>query len=159
VRVRLTVRRFRCGTPACERRTFAEQVPGVTEPHRQAVRRLETLLGAFGAALGGQAGARLAGQAGMPVSGDTLLRLLVRDEPLPVRAPRVLGVDDWAWRRGQRYGTILVDLEARRPVDLLPDRTSVGLARWLRAHPGAEVVARDRSPEYARGRHCQVEHV
>jgi len=87
----------------------------------------------------------------MPVSGDTLLRLLARDAPLPVRAPRVLGVDDRAWRRGQRYGTILVDLEARRPVDPLPDRTSVGLARRLRAHPGAEVVARDRSPEYARG--------
>jgi transposase len=106
------------------------------------VLRLETL--------GGQAGARLAGQAGMPVSGATLLRLLARDEP-PRRAPRVLGVDDWAWRRGQRFGTILVDLEARRPVDLLPDRTSAGLAQWLREHPGIEVVARDRSTEYARG--------
>ena len=151
VRVRLTVRRFRCGTPVCERHTFAEQVPGVTRPHRQAMQRLETLLAAFAAALGGQAGARLAGQAGMPASGDTLLRLLARDEPIPKRAPRVLGVDDWAWRRGHRFGTILVDLEARRPVDLLPDRTSAGLAQWLREHPGAEVVARDRSLEYARG--------
>ena len=151
VRVRLTVRRFRCVAPTCERRTFAEHVLGVTQSHRQAVQRLETLLGAFAAALGGQAGARLAGQAGMPTSGDTLLRVLARDEPLPARAPRVLGVDDWAWRRGQRFGTILVDLEAGRPVDLLSDRTSAGLAQWLRAHPGAEIVARDRSLEYARG--------
>ena len=151
VRVRLTVRRFRCGTPACDRRTFVEQVPGVTGPHRQAVQRLETLLGAFAGALGGQAGARLAGQAGMPVSGATLLRVLARDEPASRPTPRVLGVDDWAWRRGQRFGTLLVDLEARRPVDLLPDRTSAGLAHWLRAHPGIAVVARDRSPEYARG--------
>lgn len=150
MRVRLSVRRFRCGTPACDRHTFVEQVPGVTRPHRQAVQRLETLLGAFVAALGGQAGARLAAQAGMPVSGDTLLRLLA-DEPPTRPAPRVLGVDDWAWRRGQRFGTILVDLEARRPVDLLPDRTSASLAHWLREHPGIEVVARDRSTEYARG--------
>ena len=150
MRVRLTVRRFCCRTPACDRRTFVEQVQGVTRPHRQAVQRLETLLGAFAAALGGQAGARLAEQAGMPVSGDTLLRLLA-DEPPTRPAPRVLGVDDWAWRRGQRFGTILVDLEARRPVDLLPDRTSAGLAHWLREHPGIEVVARDRSMEYARG--------
>src|SRR5207249_2460054 len=75
VRVGLTVRRFRCGTPDCPRRTFVEQVAGVTAPHRPRVQRLEAVLGAFGAALGGRAGARLAGRPGMPVSGDTLLRL------------------------------------------------------------------------------------
>ena len=86
----------------------------------------------------------------MPTSPDTLLRLVHR-HPLPeLPTPRVLGVDDWAWKRGRAWGTLLVDLERRRPVDLLPDRTSDALAAWLRAHPGVEVVARDRSTEYAR---------
>jgi transposase len=151
VRVALTVRRFRCGTPDCPRRTFAEQVAGVTAPHRPRAQRLEAVLGAFGAALGGRAGARLAGQAGMPVSGDTLLRLVRRGAPGPAAVPRVLGVDDWSWRRGLRFGTILVDLEAGRAVDLLPERTSDGLRDWLQARPGIEVIARDRSTEYARG--------
>lgn len=151
VRVGLTVRRFRCVTPDCPRRTFAEQVDGVTRPHRSRVQRREAVLGAFRAALGGRAGARLAERAGMPVSGDTLLRLLRRGAPAQSPTPRVLGVDDWAWRRGLRFGTILVDLEAGRPIDLLPERTSDGLCRWLQAHPGVEIIARDRSTEYARG--------
>jgi len=123
----------------------------VTAPHRPRVRRLEAVLAAFGAALGGRAGARLVGRAGMPVSGDTLLRLLRRNAPVAPTVPRILGVDDWAWRRGQRYGTILVDLEGGRAIDLLPERSSDGLRDWLRAHPGVEVIARDRSTEYARG--------
>jgi hypothetical protein len=151
VRVGLTVRRFRCGTPDCPRRTFAEQVDGVTRPHRSRVQRLEAVLGAFGAALGGRAGTRLAERAGRPVRGDTLLRLLRRGAPARPPTPRVLGVDDWAWRRGLRFGTILVDLEAGRTIDRLPERTSDGLCRWRQAHLGVEIIARDRSTEYARG--------
>lgn len=113
VSVRLTIRRFRRGTPDYPRRTFAEQVTGVTAPHRRWARRLDAILTAFGAALSGRAGARLAGRAGTPVSGDTLLRLLRRNTPT-----RVLGVDDWGWRRGQRFGTILVDLAGGRTIDL-----------------------------------------
>jgi len=151
VRVRLTVRRFRCGVADCPRRTFVEQVDGITRSHGPRVQRLEAVLDAFGVALGGRAGARLARRAGMPVSGATLLRLAQRGASGVATAPRVLGVDDWAWRRGERYGSVLVDLEAGRPVDLLPERTSAALEAWLQAHPGVEVIVRDRSTEYARG--------
>ncbi len=150
VRVRLALRRFFCRAPDCPRRTFAEQVPGATAPHRRATVRLEALLTTCCAMLGGEAGARLLGGIGVAVSGDTLLRLLERGEAA-VGTPRVLGVDDWAWRRGKRYGSVLVDLAARRPVDLLPERTAAALEHWLKDHPGVEVIVRDRSTEYARG--------
>ena len=151
VRVRLAVRRFRCANPACERRTFAEQVAGATRPRGRLLLRLEAVLAAFCAALGGEAGARLAGRIGLTVGGDTLLRLLRRGEVAPVGTPRVLGVDGWAWRRGERHGSLLVDLEAGRPVDLLPERAAAALDQWLEAHPGVEIVVRERSTEYARG--------
>ncbi|MGF7212951.1 transposase [Skermanella aerolata] len=100
---------------------------------------------------GGESGARLAHRLAMPVSGDTLLRL-IRAVPIEPAAPaRVIGIDDWAWRKGQRYGTIIVDLERNRPVDLLPDRQGDTVAAWLKDHPGTEIVARDRAGGYADG--------
>jgi transposase len=151
VRVSLEVRRFYCVNAACTRRTFAEQVPELLERWARRTRRLAKAQTSAGVALGGQAGARLLLHLGMPASGATLLRLL-RRLPLPMpQPPQVVGVDDWALRRGQVYGTIVVDLQRRCVVDLLPDRQAQTLATWLHAQPSVEVVARDRSSEYARG--------
>ena len=160
VRIRLQTRRFFCSVPVCPRRIFAERLPETTARYARRTLRSSTALDAIALALGGEAGARLAGRLAMDVSPDTLLRLLLRSAPVaPAAVPRVLGVDDWAYRKGQRYGTMLVDLEARRPVDLLPDRTAESLAEWLRQHPGTEVVARDRSTEYSRAIRIAAPHV
>ena len=142
VRLVLTVRRFRCLNQHCARVTFAERLPELVAPHEQHTERLGTALEAVALAVGGQAGQALTQKLKMPASRDTLLRLVRRTSDVSLGNPEVLGVDDWAQRRGRVYGTILVDLERRRAVDLLPDRTAETLAHWLQAHSSVKAGAR-----------------
>jgi transposase len=145
------VRRFFCDNQECSRLTFTEQLPDIAHRYAHRTSRLQSKQCCLGYELGGEAGRRLANLFSVPISSDQLLRWVGSTPERVYTTPRVLGVDDWAMRKRHTYGTILVDLQKRQVVDLLPDRKPETLAAWLQTHPGVEILCRDRGQEYMEG--------
>ena len=141
----VTIRRFHCADAACERRIFAERLdPGAAAVRSRRTERLDGIVHHLGIALGGRPAQAVARRLLLPVSKDTLLRTVRRRAPAVPTAPRAIGIDDWAWRKGHRYGALICDLERRAIIDLLPGREPATIAAWLTERPSIEIIARDR---------------
>jgi transposase len=149
IRLIVHARRFFCHKRTCAQKIFAERLPSLCRPHAQRTTRLQQGLCALGLAIGGQAGADVGSELGLNGSRDTILRLVHQAQSSSSQPPRIIGVDDWAWKRRLHYGTLICDLERGLPLDVLADRTVETVSAWLKARPSIEIVSRDGSTEYA----------
>lgn len=149
IRLILHVRRFFCKKSICAQKIFVERLPELCHPHAQRSTRLQEALCQLGLRVGGQAGADVGSELGMSGSRDTILRLVRRSQQQATSEPRIIGLDDWAYKRRLRYGTLICDLERSQPIDLLPDRSVETVSAWLKKHPSIDIVSRDGSSEYA----------
>jgi len=149
VLLQLHVRKFYCDQSDCPRRIFTERLPQITSPHGRFTFGLRQFLGQLGREQGGASGARSATLQGLQVTSRAILRFMHALALPPIVDPQIIGIDDWAWKRGQRYGSIVVDLERKKPIALLPDRSQQTVTQWLKRYPTINIVARDRSKEFA----------
>lgn len=149
VRLILHVRKFFCGTVECVRKVFAERLPHLVAPWAQMTARLSEALQTIGLATCGRLGARLAGHLGITTSWMTIVRRIMALPTPPAEHVECLGIDDFAFRRGRTFGTVVVDLNSHQIIDLLPDRQADSAAAWMAAHPEITHVSRDRGAEYA----------
>ncbi len=147
--LRLHARKFFCRTATCPRKVFTERLPELVRPWARVSNRLLEELKAIGLAASAEVSERLAPRLGMTIKAPTLLRYLRTIKDAPRADVTVLGIDDFSLRRGDSYGTILINLETRRPLDLLPDRTAEAVKPWLASHPEIQVVSRDRASAFA----------
>jgi transposase len=149
IKLLLKVRKFRCRNDLCRRKVFCEQLSKVVAKYARKTCRLDEIISLLAFTLGGRSGAKFSTKLNISVGKGTLLRTIRRQPKPDFTEVKILGVDDFAFRKGANYGTILVDLEKRQPIDLLPDRQSETLQNWLLAHPRIEIITRDRSISYA----------
>jgi transposase len=149
IRLIMHVRRFFCKKSTCAQKIFVERLPELCRPHAQRTKRLQEALCKLGLKEGGQAGADMGSELGFSGSRDTILRLVHQSQRPALQEPHVIGLDDWAWKRRLRYGTLICDLERGLPIDLLPDRTVETVSAWLKEHPSIDTISRDGSSEYA----------
>ena len=149
VQLRLTVRKFSCRNPYCKRKVFAERLPDFVEPFARMTIRYCQQITSIGLATCGKGGSRLAARLGIRTTRQTILRRIMDLPDFPAESILFLGIDDFSFLRGRRFGTILVNLETRHVVDLLPDRKAETSASWMRQYPDLMAVSRDRGGDYA----------